>query len=164
MPNGRYFSPTTEDKQSALDDAWDAAPDADQTLRGQLRIFEKSARGFIADGPILSSSSNGHSATSMNPGDGAPAPVEDARLWRELINLFDEALLWLKTGQTFCGSDPASSFTYYTRDMVLVKDVLPIASPTDTQVDARMRDLLIKVTEVRGDYSGLWTNSGMQFT
>lgn len=164
MPNARYFSTTTEDKQSALDDAWDASPDGDLTLRAQLRKFEKSARLLISDGPLQSSSSNGHSASSMLPGDGAPTPVEDARLWRELINLFDSCLLWLKTGKFFDNEPAESAFVYYTREMDLVTDALPIDTPNDIQVDAKMRDLLIKPTEYRGDYSGSLVANGMQFT
>lgn len=164
MPNARYFSTTTEDKQSALDDAWEAAPDGDLTLRAELRKFERAARLLISDGPLQSSSSNGHSGSWMPPGDGAPAPVEDARVWRELINLYDSALLWLLTGRFFDIDSADTSFVYYTREMVLTTDVLPIASPTDIQIDAKMRDLLVKPTEYRGDYSGSLVANGMQFT
>lgn len=164
MPNARYFSTSAEDRQAALDDAWESAPDGDLALRAQLRIFEKNARLLISDGPLLSSSSNGHSSSSMLPGDGAPAPVEDARIWRELISLHDQALLWLKTGSLFTGDAPETSFKYYTRDFTLTTDALPIVSPTDIQIDAKMRDWLVPVTETRGDYSGCRVANGMQFT
>ena len=168
MASNRLYSISSADKQAALDDAWDAAADSDGGLRDSLRNFEKIARSNLginaADGPILSSSSNGHSSTSINPSEGAPAPVEMTRLWRELIQLHDQAKLWLRTGIIYQNDDPETSFVYYDRAGTLTTDALPIANPTDIQIDAKMRDWLVDITESRGDYSMLGlTGGGMQF-
>lgn len=141
----RFFSLTTEDKQSALEDAWDVTPD-DGSLRHALREFEKSSRASGAGGTVLQqSASNGHMAAAFAPGLGAPAPVEYARVWRELINLFDEVTAWLKSPVVDDGGT--------------VPDA--IEAPTDEQVYNQMRGAndygpqLRKVTEARSDYRNL---------
>lgn len=125
-----------------LEDAWDATPD-DGSLRHALRTLEQSARAQNPAGSVLQqSASNGHMAAAFAPGTGAPAPVEYARAWRELINLFDEVTTWLK--------NPVAD------DGGTVPDA--IAAPTDEQVYNQMRGAndcgpqLRKVTEARSDY------------
>ena len=168
MASTRLYSISSADRQAALDDAWEDAADNDGALRASLRNFEKTSRLNIgikgADGPVLSSSSNGHSSTSMNPSEGAPAPIEMARLWRELIQLHDQAKLWLQTGIIYQNDTPETSFVYYTREGVLTTDVIPTASPTDIQIDAKMRDWLVDITESRGDYSLLGLAGSPIFT
>ena len=167
MASGRLYSISSADKQAALDDAWDAAADNDGALRDSLRNFEKKARLNVgigsADGPILSSSSNGHSSTSMNPSEGAPAPIEMARLWRELIQLHDQARLWLKTGIIYDRDTPETSFTYYDRAFTLKTVTVPINAPTDEEIDAKMRDWLVQISESRPDYSLLGLSGGPVF-
>lgn len=139
MSGQRFFSINSEDKQSALEDAWDAAPDGDGTLRGQLRIFEKSAKQVIQGGGVVqSSSSNSHSSSDFAPGAGAPAAIEYARVWRELINLFDSSKAWLQ-------NPPLN----------LVPAPIPIPNPTDEDIYAKMNDWLIPITERQSDYSNL---------
>lgn len=71
-----------------LEDAWDAAPNGDATLRETLRSNERAA-GLVVSGGSLSSISKNQSSHSYAFGSGTISPVEVANTWRELIDLFD---------------------------------------------------------------------------
>jgi hypothetical protein len=81
---------TTETLQSFLDDAWDAAPSSANSLRDQLRSFEKAVTAQYSQGSIASVSKNSFSQTYRGPGLGSYTLVQIANAWRTLINLFDE--------------------------------------------------------------------------
>lgn len=80
---------TTETLQTFLDDAWDAAPDAANTLRDQLRTFEKAATNLFRQGSLSSVSKNSASQSYRGPGLGSYTPVQISNAWRTLINIFD---------------------------------------------------------------------------
>lgn len=80
---------TTSDLRRMLEDAWDAAPSGDETLRPQLRIFESNASAALAGGSPASVSKNSASI-AFAFGAGSLTPAAIARAWRHLIDLFDE--------------------------------------------------------------------------
>lgn len=124
---------TTEDKQCALDDAYDRISPNNTDLRTELRAGEATARAIVGNGQILkNSSSNGHSAEMFAGGDSSATPQEFAKMFRELINLFDSAKQWLI-------APPCSNVT-------------PIPVPTDLQVYDKMKEWLFPVTESHNDY------------
>lgn len=81
---------TTETFQAFLDDAWDAAPQQANTLRDQLRTFEKQVTALFRLGSIGSVSKNAASQSYRGPGIGQYTPAQIQTVWRGLINLFDE--------------------------------------------------------------------------
>lgn len=83
---------SAETLQAFLDNAWDAAKDAANTFRPQLRLFESQATALFAGGSIGSVSKNSVSQSYRGPGLGSYTPVQIANSWRTLINLYDEDL------------------------------------------------------------------------
>ncbi len=79
---------TTADLRRLLDDAWDAAPLGDDTLRDTLRALEKTAGAAVAGGNPSSISKNSASV-AYSFGVGSFTPADVALVWRELIDLFD---------------------------------------------------------------------------
>lgn len=73
-----------------LDDAWDACPEGANTLRQQLRDFEKEPGSLFKGGSIASVSKNSSSQTYSLPGSGRVTAQQMANGWRNLINLFDQ--------------------------------------------------------------------------
>lgn len=127
---------TTEDLQRLCDDAWDAAIDAANTFRPQLRIFESEIGKLVSKGSLFSVSKNSSSQTYGGYSPGNLTQTELARAWRQLINLFDK-----------CFSDLVSS---------------GIAAPTDEQVYESIKDQLgVPLHEARGDFSELRTCGGI---
>src|SRR5436190_177112 len=89
-----------------LEDAWDAAQEADVELRVQLRTYETTARKAIAGGSFSEVQANGRRSAFSLQGPGQVTPAEVAVAWRELIDFCDESNSWL----TDCGKygiDPA---------------------------------------------------------
>ncbi len=80
---------TTETYQAFLDDAWDAAPEQAETLRSQLRIYEKAITTLFSQGAISSISKNSVQQTYRGPGLGSYTMQQLQTVWRTLINLFD---------------------------------------------------------------------------
>jgi hypothetical protein len=83
---------TCETLQSFLDTAWEDAPDGANTLRQQLRIYEKSITAQFSQGSIGSVSKNNFSQTYRGPGLGSYTLIQIANAWRILINLLDEEI------------------------------------------------------------------------
>ena len=82
---------TTETVQAILDDAWDACPLTANSLRDQLRTFEKGVTKLFSGGSLASVAKNNSSQAYRGPGVGSHTPVQIANAWRKLINLFDQA-------------------------------------------------------------------------
>jgi len=79
-----------ETLQAFLDDAWDAAPDNANSLRQQLRAFEKSITAqFSSVGSLGSVSKNSANQSYRGPGLGQYTVAQIQTAWRMLINLFD---------------------------------------------------------------------------
>jgi hypothetical protein len=77
--------------QSFLDDAWDAAPNSGNSLRDQLRAFEKQVNAlFNTSGTLGSVAKNSASQSYRGPGLGSYTVPQVAAAWRVLINLFDK--------------------------------------------------------------------------
>lgn len=72
-----------------LDDAWDAAPNVANSLRGQLRAFEKQVTTLFSQGSIASVGKNSANQSYRGPGVGSFTPAQLQYVWRRLINLFD---------------------------------------------------------------------------
>src|SRR5579862_879288 len=72
-----------------LDDAWDASPQEANSLRGQLRTFEKQVTTLFSQGSIASVGKNSANQSYRGPGLGSFTPAQLQYLWRRLINLFD---------------------------------------------------------------------------
>ena len=161
----KFFALTTDDKRAALDDAWDVALATETALYAQRRLNEKSARTptLLSGNVIQSSSSNGHAATAFTPGAGAPTPIEFARLWRELMTMFERAAIWYTQPVGLDGYVP-TTFSYRARDtFALVTVNLPVAAPTDAQVDGLLRTWLVPVTEAQSDYNALRLGNGLAY-
>lgn len=115
------------DLQRLWDDAWDAAPEAANTFRGQLRAFETDVGRLVSKGSVSSFSKNSLTTSfAATPGNLTQADI--ARAWRDLINLFDS-----------CHTDLVNAGT---------------AAPTDEQVYAEGKSYLIESpTECATDFS-----------
>jgi hypothetical protein len=143
-----YQLATSEDKQSALDDAWESCAPLNLPLRQILRNNEKSSRATTPNGTSVKQAfSNGHSGMAHEPGTATLTPVAAQRLWRELIDLFDRGILYLNNP-----NPPVPTYCYVGRDYTRVTLTLPITNPTDAQVDGYMRDHLLPVSESQNDY------------
>lgn len=81
---------SAETLQAFLENAWDAAPNAANTLRQQLRVYEVAATNLFSGGSIGSVSKNSTSQSYRGPGLGSYTPVQIANAWRNLINLFEQ--------------------------------------------------------------------------
>lgn len=71
-----------------LDDAWDAAPPAANSLRDQLRAYEKEVSQVYRGGSLASVSKNSTSQ-SYASGPNNLTVLQVAKGWRMLVNLFD---------------------------------------------------------------------------
>jgi hypothetical protein len=83
-------------------------------------------------------------------------------MWRELQNWFQRGFLWLKNPaiDPATGSVP-TKFTYYDRtSFAAITLFLPVAAPTDTQVDGWMRANIFAITECMSDFGGLRIETG----
>jgi hypothetical protein len=87
--NNAHVDISAETLQGFLENAWDAAPDNANTLRDQLRVYEKSALNLFSGGSIGSVSKNSTSQSYRGPGLGSYTPVQIANAWRMLISLFE---------------------------------------------------------------------------
>ncbi len=83
---------TIQTYQTFLDDAWDAAPQGANTLRDQLRAFEKTLSPLFNQGSLASVSKNSASQTYRGPGLGSYTTPQITKVWRDLINLYDHTL------------------------------------------------------------------------
>ena len=161
----RIFTITTEDRQAALDDAWEQKTPSAITLYAQLRAFEKSARTptLLSGVVIMSSGSNGHTGQAFSPGAGAPTPMDFARVWRELRNLCERAIVWLGQPVGLDNYVPAT-YSYRQRDtFALITVNLPVTNPTDEQIDGLMRQWLVPITEAQSDYNALRLGNGVSY-
>ena len=119
---------TTDDLARFWDDAWDAAPEATNTFRQQIRDFEKLSGRLVSAGSLGSVSKNSSSQTFAPYNGGNLTQAEIARAWRELINLFDRI------------------------KAAFIAD--SVAAPTDEQIYAEgVSQLSNPVTETRPDFS-----------
>lgn len=136
----RFVAITTQDKQRSLEDAVDySAQNNNLPVRQVLRQFEGIANGAVNGGFVISSSSsNAHSASIALGGSMSASPAEYAVMWRDLINLFDRAKLWLQDPPSCVGEAPE-----------------PITDPTDAQIVAKMQSWLYPLTESHNDYGNL---------
>ncbi len=81
---------TAYTRQAFLDDAWDSAPAEGNTLRDELRKYEKAATSlFSSSGSIQSVGKNSANQSYSGPGVGRYTSVQIQEAWRSLINLFD---------------------------------------------------------------------------
>lgn len=158
-----FLEANTADKQAALDCAWELAPEGANTLVAQLRILEGQSRAFTTAGALKTQSSNGHFSTAFDPGTGALPAISQARMWRDLIDLYGQCAIWILNPSADWwgwngsgGGCVPTQFTYVQRDTYQTITVpLPQAAPTDEMVDGLMRDALVPVTERQSNYSQL---------
>jgi hypothetical protein len=113
-----------------LDRAWDFAlannPDP-LSLRAVLRQNEDDARSMVGGGGLMEVEGNGRRSKWSLPAPENITPVEQARLWRELIALFDRQKFILQ--QT---NPTPTDLEIYTAMAAFLAAVLPsIASPID---------------------------------
>lgn len=157
----RFFSTTTADKVYALDTAWAYSKANEKPLPASFRALESDARSFVAAGALKASATNGHSSMAFDPGTGAPAPVEDARMWRDLLDLYQRAILWILNPSMGLDGTIPTSFDYIARDdsatpYATITVALPMASLVDdTTVDGLMRNWLVPITEIQNEYTQL---------
>lgn len=85
---------TTQFYQTCLDNAWDAAPDGANTLRQQFRVYEQQLTPLSASGSISSVSKNSTNQTYRGAGVGSYTNLQIMSVWRDLINLYDRAVIW----------------------------------------------------------------------
>lgn len=188
MGNGtRFFSTTTADKRSALENAWeDAAANLNGDLRKQLRCKLREADGSTEGGSVVqSSSSNGHSGSYFEPGTGAPAPVEIIRLWQDLVDRYDKSknflLFCAKYGLDAFKQKDFGSFSKDTPEAVppvtidgpcwenlcaqfsIGTDKVVGVAVSDSAVFLWMMVNLFPVTETRSDYGSLRLSGGPQY-
>ena len=76
-----------------LENAWDDAPDAANTLRQQLRIQERTAQNLFSAGSIGSVSKNSASQSYAGAGFGRFSVAQIQQGFRMLIELFDQELI-----------------------------------------------------------------------
>lgn len=95
-----------ETLQGFLEDAWDAAKDAANTLRPQLRGYESSVRALSSQGALGSVSKNSTSQSYRGPGLGSYTPIQIADAWRMLIQNYDQNLAKANAFQRLTVSDP----------------------------------------------------------
>lgn len=162
MPVAPFLGATTDDKNLALDNAWDAALEGANTLPAAMRLLRSTADAFSSAGALKTQSSNGHLSTAFDPGLGALPAIVQVRVWTELLALYQECILWIMNpspdwwGWDGSGGCVPTSFTYVARDTYQVVTVsLPQAAPNDDMVDGLMRNALVPVTERQSDYSSL---------
>jgi hypothetical protein len=132
---------SVETLQGFLDDAWDAAPAAANTLRQQFRSFESAASSqFNTVGTLSSVAKNSASQSYRGPGLGSLTLVQIQTAWRMLIRLYDsikcqtdwfynQAAAWFIQKYPTYGNDPDqavydfsmrwlnSDFTQYESDL-----------------------------------------------
>lgn len=96
----------TETLQLFLDNAWDDAPDAANTLRQQMRANERAAGSlFSSSGSLNSVSKNSASQAYRGASLGSLTLVQIQNGWRTLINGYDaqkretDCLYWLSQNQ-----------------------------------------------------------------
>jgi hypothetical protein len=97
---------TVQTYKAFLDDAWDAAPAAANTLREQLRAFEKQVTTLFSAGALGSVSKNTASQSYRGPGVGSYTPAQLQTVWRDLIDLFDEVKAWVDAEISESPPDP----------------------------------------------------------
>jgi len=127
---------TTETLQAFLDDAWDAAPAQANTLRDQLRTFEKSVTKLFSQGSLASVQKNAASQSYRGPGLGSYTPVQIANAWRGLINLFDSTKAEVDAE-------------------IAAADTQAPANDQDPVIYGRMKLQLLPVTEYQADITSL---------
>lgn len=80
-----------ETLQAFFDDAWDAATDAANSFRAQLRTYESAiTKQFSTVGTLGSVSKNSASQSYRGPGLGQYTVAQIQTAWRMLINLYDQ--------------------------------------------------------------------------
>lgn len=161
---------TTNLLRGALDDAYEIASKSRQPLRDVLRSSESLARKAIAGGSLSSVSANRRSSEFSQYGEGQLTAVEAAELWRELITGHDRARAWLSWCFRY-GFDPNQAEL----DRVQSTSTPPAENPspvTDADIyewlmgsEAVANSVrgwpgkLLPITELRSDYSGLYTST-----
>jgi len=130
---------TVQTYQAFLDDAWDAAPATANSLRDQLRTFERAATRLFSAGSLASVAKNSASQAYRGPGIGSYTPVQIANVWRDLINLFDEEKI--RIDAALAGGEAADA------------DDDDQPDDTDESVYNAMRQRLLVITEYQVDVS-----------
>lgn len=190
--NYRFFSITTADKRSAVENAWeDSQKENNGNLRQTLRCKLRDSQHESENGQVIqSSSSNNHSGSYSAPGEGAAAPAEYAKMWQDLIDLYDDSLKFI----SFCDKYALDAFCTLLENWPVSPPFPPIANPAiiiDTtgewlrlvnqfgidQVKNQiigavvspaavflfMMYRLVPVTESRADYGNLRLTGGFQY-
>ncbi|MDE2102233.1 MAG: hypothetical protein KGL39_33615 [Patescibacteria group bacterium] len=104
--NVRFIALTTDDLRQMLESAWDAAPEAANSLFQTLKSNELISAGNAAGG-VSSQSNNGHSAAAFFPGENRPSDAEITCGWRQLIDLYRKTQFFLLT----CNKNAQDAFT-----------------------------------------------------
>lgn len=141
---------SAETLQGFLENAWDAAPDNANTLREQLRSYEKAASNLFLGGSIASVSKNSASQSYRGPGLGSYTPVQIANAWRMLINLYEQ-----EKGQTKCLYDISKQYPNNTRGQWFIEKFPTYAQDADPAIYDFMNRKLIPVEEYQTDLSDL---------
>ncbi len=150
-----YLAASSYDKQSVLDSVWDSCQPAQEgsdpvPLINQLRANESDARSGLQGGmSVKASNTNGHSALAFDPATANLSPLAYARIFRDLIDLYGEAVVFMKRPP--CN---ITSFKYQQRVTYdLIEVTVPNATPNDEQIDGYMRNRLVPITESQSDFS-----------
>ena len=90
---------TSQEKRGRLEDAYalSAGLNTPTSLRAKLRSLEQAARAAINGGSIQRGSANGHAVEFAEYGPGQITQTELVQLYREIIDAFDDAFLFLTT-------------------------------------------------------------------
>lgn len=97
---------TAKDLRSHLEDAWDHAPVAANSLRVELRANVTALGALLSQGQIASVSKNSASQSYAFSGNGVLTTKDLREIWQDLVDLFDvcETIL-TAAGQITAGDD-----------------------------------------------------------
>jgi hypothetical protein len=134
----RFFSIDTPTKKAFLGRCYRYSVSEKLPFLQCLEQESDKSLSRIEDEGTKAGSSNGHSAVSFEPGQGAPAAAEFPTMWGDLISLYYRAQSNLINPPT-----------------VSLAGCIPVAipNPTDAQIYDLMQKNLVAIRETQNDYT-----------